>query len=120
MGSKPFKLFYRRPFNSFTNFANIEEYLDIATAMKRRMEKLVKLRNVVWPAISKKTAELRRKKIKMVDDKLKQLPLLQPVTKVMAIDQTGVSKWDLIYKGPYIVICQTKGKSYKLQITRCR
>ena len=35
--SKPFELFYRRPFNSFTNFANIDEYLDIATALEIRI-----------------------------------------------------------------------------------
>ena len=51
----------------------------------------------------------------MVDDKLKQLPPLQPGTKVMAIDQTRASKWDPIYKGLYTVICQTEGKNYKLQ-----
>ena len=115
MGSKPFKLFYGRLFNSFMNFTNIEEYLNIATVMERRMEKLVELRDVVWPAISKKMADLRRKRAKIVDNKLKQLPPLQPETKAMAIDQTRASKWDPIYKGPYTVIHQTEGKNYELE-----
>ena len=66
--------------------------MDIATAMERRMEKLVELRDVVWPAISKKIADLRRKRAEMVYNKLKQLPSLQSGTKVMAIDQTRASK----------------------------
>ena len=120
-GSKPFELFYGRLFNSFTNFANIEEYLDIATAIEKRMEKLVELRNVVWPVISKKIADLRRKRAEMVYNKLKQLPSLQSGTKVMAIDQTRASKWDLIYKGPYTVVHQTEGRimSWRMQMGRC-
>ena len=47
--SKPFELFYRGLFNSFTNFDNIEEYLNIVTAIEKRLQKLIESMNVVWP-----------------------------------------------------------------------
>ena len=78
------------------------------------MEKLIELKNVVWPAISKRTVELWKKRVKIVYDKLKQLLSLQSETKVMAIDQIRASKWDPIYKG------DLSNKKKKLQITKCK
>jgi hypothetical protein len=50
-----------------------------------------------------------------MDEHNKQLPSLQPGTKVMALDQTRSSKWDPIYEGPYTIIKQTAGGAYELQ-----
>jgi hypothetical protein len=114
-GSKPFDLFFGRPFNSFGDFSAANEMDNLEDAMDNRLEDLKELRDVVWPAVAEKTRTTRKKRAEWMDEHNKQLPSLQPGTKVMALDQTRSSKWDPIYEGPYTIIKQTAGGAYELQ-----
>jgi hypothetical protein len=115
IGSKPFDLFFGRPFNSFGDFSAANEMDNLEDAMDNRLEDLKELRDVVWPAVAEKTRTTRKKRAEWMDEHNKQLPSLQPGTKVMALDQTRSSKWDPIYEGPYTIIKQTAGGAYELQ-----
>ena len=113
-GSKPFEIFFGRPFNSFVDYQMTDVEWNIADKLESRMKKLKQLHDVVWPMIAKRTSEFRKKTANYVDNSLKQLQPFKPGTKVMTVDQTRSSKWDPIYEGPYTVVCQTKGESYIL------
>jgi hypothetical protein len=114
-GSKPFDLFFGRSFSSFSDFKDVTEFEDIETAIEERLEKLVELRDVIWPMIAVKTSQVRQNKAKWTNQHIKQVPSISPGTRVMAVDQTRASKWDPVYGGPYTVIRQTKGGAYVLQ-----
>jgi hypothetical protein len=114
-GSRPFDLFFGRPFNSFHDFTQIKNIEDIESAINHRLENLIELRDVVWPSVAIKTKINRKNKAEWTNNHLKQLPNLMPGAKVMALDQTRSSKWDPVYEGPYTIIRKTGGGAYILQ-----
>lgn len=114
-GTKPFELFFGRPFNSFNDFSNVTGFEDLEKAIGKRLNTLKQLKEVIWPTIAKKTSDTRQNRAKWVDQHVKQMPALKPGTMVMAVDQTRRSKWDPVYEGPYKIESRDQKGTYSLR-----
>ena len=112
--TRPFELFFGRPFNEFTDFKDINGCLDTNVAIEQRLTKLTELRDTIWPAIAKRTTEERKKRATRFNNGAKIQTPLAPGTKVMAVDKTRESKWDPVFEGPFTIERQTAGGSYEL------
>lgn len=113
-GSKPFELFFGRPFNLFMDYNDVTSELSISDILKQRLEHLKHLHAVVYPAISEEVSLKRKERNQKFDNTHKILETLKPGMIVMVLDQTRKSKWDPIYEGPFTISRVTRNGTYYL------
>jgi hypothetical protein len=113
-GSTAFSLMFGRKFNNFKDFSNVKEDENHQQAAKDVEQAWKIFKENVLPGLEKRVIEVKQKQEGRLDSR-KQIGVLQPGTKVMALDQTRGSKWDPVYEGPYEVIQQHTGGAYSLK-----
>jgi hypothetical protein len=114
VGSRPFELFFGRPFTQFEDFSKVPTS-DIGDSIKKRLDTLTKLKDVVLPSIASRTSIKRNKRNAKFDQSEKILMPIVAGTTVMIKDVTRASKWDPVYEGPFIVSRQTRAGNYVLK-----
>jgi hypothetical protein len=114
-GSKPFELFFARPFNGFQSWDQTTRSENLEQLVERRLAKFTDLHEVIYPAIAKKTSESRSKRNTDFNETNKILEPIAPGTRVMVKDDTRASKWEPAYEGPLTVVRQTTGGNYVLR-----
>jgi len=114
-GSTPFSLMFGREYNSLIDYSHVSECQDLETALKLRSADLEVLKDIVLPAIVRRSKSLRADNAVKFKKSNKIVSPLSPGTKVMLLDQTRTGKLDPVYEGPYIIVRQTKGGSYVLK-----
>jgi hypothetical protein len=113
-GSRPFELFFGRPFNDLGDFSKVELLLDPKKAVGQRIKAIEALQGIIYPSVAAKTTSERKKRAVKVDSRLKQVPPLLPGSRVMMLDSTRKSKWDPVYEGPFVIHRQTTEGIYEL------
>lgn len=113
-GSKPFELFFGRPFNHFADYQQTTTNVSIDQLILERMEHLEHLKALIYPSIVERTSVTRQKRNEDFNKSSKILEPLTSGTRVMVIDSTRQSKWDPVYEGPFTVARTTHGGSYIL------
>jgi hypothetical protein len=113
-GSKPFELFFGRPFNSFKDYNNTTSSLSIEDLIKQRLQHLEHLKSTVYPAITESVSNKQKNRNRKFNETHKILQTLLPGTHVMILDPTKQSKWDQSYEGPFTVSHATWNNAYIL------
>jgi transposase InsO family protein len=112
-GSRPFELLFARPFSTFADWKNTN-VVDALPALQQRLADIKGMDQVIWPAVAEKTHGVRQQKQQQHDASAKLVPVLEPGTKVMAVDELKESKWDPTYEGPFTVVRRTRRDNYVL------
>jgi hypothetical protein len=113
-GSTAFALMYGRRFNNFKDFSQVDAISNVDKATTDVQTVWKQFRDVVLPGLEKRVVKVKQQQEQRLNSR-KQSQVLKPGTKVMAVDQTKGSKWDLVYEGPFEIVKQHDGGSYSLR-----
>ena len=108
--STPFSLFFGRSFAGLTDFSSAESHLLTEKELEKRLEYLTE---IVFPAVSNKSAETQRKMVEKFN-RTHRILEFPPGSFVMARDPLAEGKLAPKYQGPYKVMARTENGSYTL------